>query len=478
MVTEARSRSPVLAAHAGVLFLAACVWMSALDSTCRAQTPTVVSVAVTGAWVDTGVNVNSGDRLVIKILAASATIRPQIFSKSVSLAPVIGRIGKVPFEVGRGYEGNAPNSGELFLRINARTENTAGVSAIIYHTSQTLSMPDLVGRSEAYARASLGAAPQLSPQFIYNFSKAPAGQVYNQDPVAGADLSGVRSVEIYVSRGPISPKLSSAPVPSPSPTRAAPQPSQTTSSSPTNASPTESPAPAKTTTPPVPMPAPRTTTALPDITVPLVIGQNAANAIAAISNSGLRPAYRGEELNPRARGQVTRTEPVAGSAVARGSLVGYWTADGTNAVPNVTGLSSGQAAAALRDGGFVLGEIVRASSADLVTGQNPGAGSLALVGSVVAITVGKRSPAVVIVPVSAGLLAVLSGVFLLQRVRLANITRALLAIHPSVDVNGPVTFTKSIRISGPTVRLRASLELGEVAGDIDIPIVRREVIDG
>ena len=158
--------------------------------------------------------------------------------------------------------------------------------------------------------------------------------------------------------------------------------------------------------------------------------------------------------------------------------MGYWVADGTNVVPNLIGRSSAEAAATLQESGFRLGTIVRQSDTDeRVTHQDPTAGSLAPVGSAVTITAGKRNAAWVFVLIPTGLLLMFAGGLVVQRARLARITRSLLAIHPSLDLDGPTQLSGDIRSAGPTVNLQASLEPGTLSTEGDFPVVRHEVRD-
>jgi beta-lactam-binding protein with PASTA domain len=211
----------------------------------------------------------------------------------------------------------------------------------------------------------------------------------------------------------------------------------------------------------------------------MVVGFSQHDAVAAIERSKLHGASRGEELSSRVRGRVTRTDPVAGSALKTGSLVGYWVADGRNVVPDVSGLSRAQAGAMLQKSGFGLRAILLQSGVDVrVTHQDPPAGAPALVGSAVTITVGKRNGAWVVALAATGLLVVLLGTaVVVQRVRLAKLTRSLLSVHPSVDLDGPTKFTNGVRSEGPSVRIQASLEPGEDSTEREFPIVRREVRD-
>ncbi len=369
--------------------------------------------------------------------------------------------------------------------------------------TETPRMPNLVGRSRGYAQKAVGAAAPIKPTFMSGFSDVPAGQVYRQVPAPGVDLRTVRAIEIYVSSGPppIAPTAIPPPRPRPPSRPSTPRPTATPRPTPTSRpTPTVRP---KATHPPVSpaprppaSPAPRPTAsshavaataaasvaptkpvATPRVAaVPMVVGYSQRDAVATVERSNLRSVNRGAEPSRLVRGQVTRTDPVAGSALKTGSLVGYWVADGTNAVPDLSGQSSTEAGTILRESGFRLGTIVHQSDADQrVTHQDPVAGTSALVGSAVTITVGKRNAAWVVVLIPAGLLLALLGGFVVQRARLARTTRSLLSIHPSVDFDGPTEFSSDIRSAGPTVGLQASVEPGELSIQGDVPIVRHEV---
>lgn len=360
-------------------------------------------------------------------------------------------------------------------------------------------MPNLVGRSSGDARRAVGSSRPIKPIFISGHSDFPAGQVYRQSPAPGVDLRTVSAIEIYVSTGPPPAAPTATPFQRPRPT---PRPTSTPRENPT-AAPTRTARPRPTApSTPVPRPTPpasRPPTASPAAAsptisasvaptkpvappriaaVPQVVGFSQRDAVATIDRSNFHSVNRGEEPSRLARGQVTRTDPVAGSALKSGALVGYWVADGTNVVPDLIGRSSAAAATTLQESGFRLSAGVHQSDAgERVTGQEPAAGSLAPVGSAVTITAGKRNAVWMFVLIPTGLLLMFVGGLVVQRARLARITRSLLAIHPSVDLDGPTQFSGDIRSAGPTVNLRASLEPGALSTEGDFPVVRHEVRD-
>jgi beta-lactam-binding protein with PASTA domain len=351
-------------------------------------------------------------------------------------------------------------------------------------------MPNVVGRTRGDAQKAVGASRSIKPTFISGPSNVPAGQVYRQIPAPGVDLRSVSAIEIYVSTGPppaaptatpARPTVTASPTSNPGPTQAArptpttpateaqrppPPPSRPPTSLPTTLLPTTLPSVA-----PTNVPAPVTA-------VPQVVGDAEGDAVATIDRSNLGSTKRGAEPSRLARGQVTRTDPVAGSALKAGSFVGYWVADGTNVVPDLVGRPTAEADKMLRESGFRLGTNLQQSDADKrVAQQNPAAGTAVLLGSAVTITVANPSTAWLVVLIPAGLLVVVLGGLVVQRARLAKLTRSLLTIHPSLDLDGPTKFSSDIRSAGPTVGIQASLEPGALSTEETFPIVRHEVQD-
>lgn len=123
--------------------------------------------------------------------------------------------------------------------------------------------------------------------------------------------------------------------------------------------------------------------------------------LGGLAASVARERLEAESLNGRSRraaseaapkGQIFKQKPAAGATVARGDTVTFWVSSGPPAiaVPDVVGLSQGEAAAELEDAGFVV-------DTDLVIGfgeypgdviaQDPLAGTMARAGDEVVIEV-------------------------------------------------------------------------------------------
>jgi beta-lactam-binding protein with PASTA domain len=526
----------------------------ALVST-HGQDPTVVDLPTTGQWVDTGIDVHSGDSLGVTLNArrANAPFRRQrnsppvagtpgseTLQNTVPAAPTLtGRIGTVAFVVSA--NGVAPATGRLFLRINYSASSYGGepamVRARISYVSRAVPSPNVVetkfptrNRTVAVKTPKpvesafvplpnvvgmkFGAAARslreygLVPRRQKRSSSRPAGEVVDQSPAPDIDTNTVKSVTLGVSDGslaqtsavalktatPVRIGRSSSRTPgevvqprpvhtvylAPSPVihesstpfriqpappigratpphrhvtpqpikRATPQPSPTAPPSPrVTAPPTRRAMPAATssvTAAPTSRitatsrgraaakAAPPPIAPLPRIAVPLVVGFTQQDAAATLRRANLRAVYRGAELSRLEAGRITRTDPAAGAGLQRGSLVGYWVANGQNVVPrNIT------AATQASRNGWILWVV---------------AGALTLV-------------------------AVLAGLSINNRMRLAKVTRSLLTVRPSLERDGPTSFASDVTMAGPATHVRASVELGEVSFEDGSAIAMRKEHD-
>jgi beta-lactam-binding protein with PASTA domain len=142
------------------------------------------------------------------------------------------------------------------------------------------------------------------------------------------------------------------------------------------------------------------------IAVPQVIGSIQQDAAATINRANLHAIYRGAEPSRLLAGRITRTDPVAGTRLKRGSLVGYWVATAGT-------LGSGNGWTLWLFGGGLI------------------------------------------------LTTALLGFSINNRMRLAKVTRSRLTVHPSLELDGPTSFAGNVTMAGPTTHLRASVELGE-----------------
>jgi serine/threonine-protein kinase len=154
--------------------------------------------------------------------------------------------------------------------------------------------------------------------------------------------------------------------------------------------PTDTPVPPPTDTP-VPPP---TNTPVPQLaTVPNVINQDQAQAIAAIQNAGLRATVNASGTNCGTPFKVVGQHPQGGVQVPPGSNVALTTCAQV-IVPDVRGMALGQAQAELSNAGLAVGAVTEVISrehpAGTVLGTRPGPGASVAGGAVVNIEVFKR----------------------------------------------------------------------------------------
>ena len=130
----------------------------------------------------------------------------------------------------------------------------------------------------------------------------------------------------------------------------------------------------------------------PEVTIPSVVGQSVADAVAEITRANLT-AQVVEVNSDRDVGTVTAQSPSAGTVVVEGTSVRINVSKGPKpvTVPNVVGLPYDQAASELQRAGFVPSRIDEESdqAAGIVTGQTPAGGSEGSAGSTITLTVSK-----------------------------------------------------------------------------------------
>ncbi len=234
-----------------------------------------------------------------------------------------------------------------------KTEPAAGqtvevgsaVTLIVSKGAKQVSVPDVVGASEADAKAAIKDA-QLKPGEISRTeADAPTGTVLSQDPVADSAVDQGSTVDLTVSSGP------------------------------------------------------------PAVDIPDVSGQSAADAQVALEDQGLVVSLDERTNGKVAAGDAVKTEPAAGQTVEVGSAVTLIVSKGAKqvSVPDVVGASEADAKAAIKDAQLKPGEISR-TEADAPTGtvlsQDPVADSAVDQGSTVDLTVSSGPPAVDIPDVS------------------------------------------------------------------------------
>jgi serine/threonine-protein kinase len=126
------------------------------------------------------------------------------------------------------------------------------------------------------------------------------------------------------------------------------------------------------------------------IQMPNLIGLSIAEARALLSRAGLLPGSVTAVNGSAAVDTVLAVDRPAGSWVARGTAIGVSVASGLNVIPAVAGLPWGEALAALQAAGFVGSAADPASSTAtgdrVVAAVHPGSGTVARIGSTVALT--------------------------------------------------------------------------------------------
>ncbi|MDR6198803.1 hypothetical protein QE374_000712 [Microbacterium sp. SORGH_AS428] len=127
--------------------------------------------------------------------------------------------------------------------------------------------------------------------------------------------------------------------------------------------------------------------------VPPLVGRTLADARTALDAAGLATGTITTENGPMPAETVLGSDPPAGESRTRGAAVALRIASGVNTVPDVRGLSSAEATAALVGAGFAVATGQEdAASASFVTATSPAPNQIALVGSVVTMTIPSAAP--------------------------------------------------------------------------------------
>jgi serine/threonine-protein kinase len=92
-------------------------------------------------------------------------------------------------------------------------------------------------------------------------------------------------------------------------------------------------------------------TGKPMTTVPSVVGQDRATARSTLEDAGLVPTLQ-EKESDQPKGQVVETAPAAGEQVPEGTRITVYFSDGPEKVPDVVGMTEGEATRALEQAGF------------------------------------------------------------------------------------------------------------------------------
>jgi eukaryotic-like serine/threonine-protein kinase len=139
------------------------------------------------------------------------------------------------------------------------------------------------------------------------------------------------------------------------------------------------------------------------LALPNVVGQNSAQATAALEAAGLKPTTQSQASTKVKQDIVISTDPTAGTELQVGSPVTVVVSSGPQqvAVPEVTGSSEAEAKSALKAAGLKLGTVNQQSSNEQAAGtvlvQSPVAGTQLAAGQAVNLTV-AQAPKEVAVP--------------------------------------------------------------------------------
>jgi beta-lactam-binding protein with PASTA domain len=236
--------------------------------------------------------------------------------------------------------GAAHPAGALVELTVARAAAPAGTAVV----------PTVVGLEQEAASQALSQAHLVPLVTFANADPADAGRVVSQDPPPGTTVARQSNVAITVGRNVIGPLV--------------------------------------------------------EIEVPDTLKQSEADARAALERAGLLAGVR-YQLSPKFPGVVLNQDPVPGTRVLRGRTVSLVVGVDRlvpQDVPSTIGLDAAAAEQTLRDAGFASEQVLAVSlpgSAGKVIAQDPPAGTSAIRGSTVRITVGRPTavvPVTVAVP--------------------------------------------------------------------------------
>ncbi|MDQ1582714.1 MAG: hypothetical protein QOF36_768 [Microbacteriaceae bacterium] len=129
------------------------------------------------------------------------------------------------------------------------------------------------------------------------------------------------------------------------------------------------------------------------VQVPDLTGKSPADAQAMLKGIGLNYQDGGPTASSQPAGTVASTNPAAGASVSKGAMITVYSSDGSIVnvtIPDEVGQSQGKATSDLEGAGFVVNVVKDAASPNVgkVTAMSPAAGTSAVKGSGVTITVG------------------------------------------------------------------------------------------
>lgn len=210
-------------------------------------------------------------------------------------------------------------------------------------TPSKVTVPNVVGQSEAAASATLQKAGLVAVPALHASTTVPSGNVIAASPPAGTRLTKGSRVTISVSTGPSSSAL------------------------------------------------------------PEVVGLEASKATAKLRAAGFKPTTEAQASSTVASGRVISTDPPAGTELQAGSPVTVEVSSGPpqTTIPDVTGQSRAAAEATLSDAGLKVGAVAQQSSSEQTPGtvlaQSPEGGTSSPRGATVELTIAE-APKEVAVP--------------------------------------------------------------------------------
>jgi serine/threonine-protein kinase len=209
------------------------------------------------------------------------------------------------------------------------------VTIVVSSTRAPVEVPNLVGQQGADAEAQLVALGLDADFDRVDDPEVPAGTVIAQDPAAGEELPPGSTVRLEVSNGPGSAEV-------------------------------------------------------PDVT-----GRTPEEAANVLGRAGFETTFAEERSDDVEEGTVARTDPPAGTDLAKGETVTVYVSSGSASVtvPNVVGMTEAEAVATLQDAGFrvmrVSQTVASPANDGKVIDQSPEPGDQAESGATVTITVGQ-----------------------------------------------------------------------------------------
>ncbi len=361
-------------------------------------------------------------------------------------------------QVSEAYDATVPAGQVISQNPAAGTEALPGapVSVVVSLGVRMIAVPDLSGMTAAGAEAVLlGADLTLGAVTEVNSDTVPAGQVMGQSPAPGVEVLEGTAVAVTVSLGPLPvavpnvtgmAQAAAAAALSGAGLAAGPVSESYSATVPAGSVISQNPAAGTLVLPGAAValevskgPAPAG-----DIPVPNLAGMTQAQAGAALTAAELSLGTVSEVYNATVpAGQVISQSPAAGVEVAAGTAVNLTVSRGPEpvVVPDVTGMTQANAAAALTGAGLDVGQVVQAFSDTIPVGrvisQDPAADAEVPPGTAVDLEVSKgpAPPGDIAVPSLAGMTQAQAGAALTgATLALGAVTEAYSATVPAGQV--------------------------------------------